>query len=73
MERVAGIEPALSGRKHDILPLNYTRKYDIKYTVFSEKVKKFILPKREESYCTRVGTFGIERDKYIQNTHKMPS
>lgn len=25
MERVAGIEPALSGRKHDILPLNYTR------------------------------------------------
>ena len=25
MERAAGIEPALSGRKHDILPLNYTR------------------------------------------------
>ena len=26
MERVEGIEPSLSGRKHDILPLNYTRK-----------------------------------------------
>ena len=25
MERVAGIEPALPGRKHGILPLNYTR------------------------------------------------
>ena len=25
MERVARIELALSGRKHDILPLNYTR------------------------------------------------
>ena len=25
MERVEGIEPSLSGRKHDILPLNYTR------------------------------------------------
>ena len=25
MERVVGIEPTLSGRKHDILPLNYTR------------------------------------------------
>lgn len=29
MERVAGIEPALSGRKHDILPLNYTRNYSL--------------------------------------------
>ena len=27
VERVARIELALSGRKHDILPLNYTRKY----------------------------------------------
>ena len=27
LERVARIELALSGRKHDILPLNYTRKY----------------------------------------------
>ena len=27
MERVVGIEPTLSGRKHDILPLNYTRIY----------------------------------------------
>ena len=26
MERVAGIEPAQQGRKHCILPLNYTRK-----------------------------------------------
>ena len=26
-----------------------------------------------DCYCTRVGTFGIERDKYIQNAHKMPS
>ena len=25
LERVTGIEPVLSGRKHDILPLNYTR------------------------------------------------
>lgn len=25
MERVTGIEPVSSGRKHDILPLNYTR------------------------------------------------
>ena len=25
VERVVGIEPTLSGRKHDILPLNYTR------------------------------------------------
>ena len=25
LERVVGIEPTLSGRKHDILPLNYTR------------------------------------------------
>ncbi len=25
LERLAGIEPALSGRKHDILPLNYSR------------------------------------------------
>ena len=29
MERVVGIEPTLSGRKHDILPLNYTRIYNI--------------------------------------------
>ena len=28
VERVARIELALSGRKHDILPLNYTRKYE---------------------------------------------
>ena len=27
LERVVGIEPTLSGRKHDILPLNYTRIY----------------------------------------------
>ena len=26
MERVEGIEPSLSGRKHDSLPLNYNRK-----------------------------------------------
>ena len=34
MERVARIELALSGRKHDILPLNYTRKllYILLYT-----------------------------------------
>lgn len=25
MERTEGIEPSLSGRKHDILPLNYAR------------------------------------------------
>ena len=44
LERVAGIEPARSGRKHDILPLNYTRKYDIiitsiynRYQVFNKK------------------------------------
>ena len=29
LERVPGIEPGLSGRKHDILPLNYTRKITI--------------------------------------------
>ena len=34
LERVAGIEPALSGRKHDILPLNYTRAYEYNYKVF---------------------------------------
>ena len=27
MERVAGIEPAPRGRKHRILPLNYTRTF----------------------------------------------
>ena len=26
LERVEGIEPSPSGRKHEILPLNYTRK-----------------------------------------------
>ena len=36
MERVAGIEPALSGRKHDILPLNYTR-------ILQNKSKHFVL------------------------------
>ncbi len=37
MERVAGIEPALSGRKHDILPLNYTR---ITIYIISQKMNK---------------------------------
>ena len=37
LERVAGIEPALSGRKHDILPLNYTR---ITIYIISQKMNK---------------------------------
>ena len=43
MERVAGIEPALSGRKHDILPLNYTRNlhdYNIKEKNFQHSTIK---------------------------------
>lgn len=37
MERVARIELALSGRKHDILPLNYTRISFFILTHFYEK------------------------------------
>ena len=49
LERVAGIEPALSGRKHDILPLNYTRKYltykyyTINKSCLQEKNKKTLI------------------------------
>ncbi len=36
MERVAGIEPALSAWKAGVLPLNYTRKYIAIHFLFKE-------------------------------------
>ena len=44
LERVAGIEPALSGRKHDILPLNYSRKLsNIFYLITLLYNNKFVI------------------------------
>ena len=40
MERVEGIEPSPSGRKHEILPLNYTRNSN-NYTTLLGKIKDF--------------------------------
>ena len=39
MERVARIELALSGRKHDILPLNYTRILNLSISFYTQLVK----------------------------------
>ena len=40
LERVEGIEPSPSGRKHEILPLNYTRNSN-NYTTLLGKIKDF--------------------------------
>ena len=42
LERVEGIEPSPSGRKHEILPLNYTRNSN-NYTTLLGKIKDFPL------------------------------
>ncbi len=43
LERVARIELALSGRKHDILPLNYTRNFPLHfyYTLILDSLQVF--------------------------------
>ena len=46
LERVARIELALSGRKHDILPLNYTRINNIFY--YTQNI--IILQEKKPSY-----------------------
>ena len=51
MERMAGIEPALSGRKHDILPLNYTRMLLYNYII----IFKIYQPCIVKPYCTHLG------------------
>lgn len=49
MERVARIELARPGRKHGILPLNYTRKSNLKYTI--KKIKlQYITCKIKDKY-----------------------
>ena len=40
LERVEGVEPSPSGRKHEILPLNYTRNSN-NYTTLLGKIKDF--------------------------------
>ena len=49
LERVARIELARPGRKHGILPLNYTRKSNLKYTI--KKIKlQYITCKMKAKY-----------------------
>ena len=67
LERMAGIEPALSGRKHDILPLNYTRistLFDLILRHFCTVPKCLIFGGDEESRTPVHNTFHIDFYKF---------
>ena len=67
LEQVEGIEPSLSGRKHDILPLNYTCKwFHIYYTIIYLLLQdKYIKYTKEKPNFLNLASLPFSINKYV--------